>query len=108
MSQFPKAVFQFGGQEVYEGDNYTSRVVHSEDELNAATEAGWHVHPYEAKAAALAEHEDKADTDDAKDDDTKPPTRDELEQKAKELGIDFDGRTSDKKLSDKIAAALAA
>lgn len=35
-----------------------------------------------------------------------PPTRAELEAKARELGIKFDGRTSEKKLGDQIAAKL--
>jgi hypothetical protein len=35
-----------------------------------------------------------------------PPTRDELEAKATELGIKFDKRTTDKRLLDKIAEAL--
>lgn len=36
-----------------------------------------------------------------------PPTRDELEEKARDLGIKFDGRTSDKKLAAAIADAEA-
>jgi ribosomal protein L32E len=35
-----------------------------------------------------------------------PPTREEMSAKARELGIKFDGRTSDKKLSLLIATAL--
>jgi ribosomal protein L32E len=35
-----------------------------------------------------------------------PPTRDEMAIKARELGIKFDGRTSDKKLSSLIETAL--
>ena len=35
-----------------------------------------------------------------------PPTREELEAKATELGIKFDGRTTDKRLLDKITEAL--
>jgi ribosomal protein L32E len=35
-----------------------------------------------------------------------PPTREEMSIKARELGIKFDGRTSDKKLSSLIATAL--
>lgn len=35
-----------------------------------------------------------------------PPTREELEAKATELGIKFDKRTTDKRLLDKIAEAL--
>ena len=34
-------------------------------------------------------------------------TREEMEAKASELGIKFDGRTTDAKLMDKIATALA-
>lgn len=34
------------------------------------------------------------------------PTREELAQKATELGIEFDGRTSDKKLAQRIEEAL--
>lgn len=37
-----------------------------------------------------------------------PVTRPELEQKARELGIKFDGRTTDKSLTDKIERALKA
>jgi hypothetical protein len=39
-------------------------------------------------------------------DDNAPPTRPELETKAKELGISFDGRTTDRKLGERIAEAL--
>lgn len=39
-------------------------------------------------------------------DDNAPPTRTELETKAKELGISFDGRTTDRKLGERIADAL--
>lgn len=38
--------------------------------------------------------------------DSAPPTRAELEQKANELGIKFDGRTTDKKLGEMIQTAL--
>ena len=38
--------------------------------------------------------------------DDAPPTRKEMEAKANELGIKFDGRTSDKKLSSLIETAL--
>lgn len=39
--------------------------------------------------------------------DEAPPTRAELETKARELGLQFDGRTTDKRLAERIAAALA-
>lgn len=41
------------------------------------------------------------------EEDNKPPTREELEAKAKELGITFDGRTTDKSLTEKIEHVLA-
>ena len=39
-------------------------------------------------------------------DESAPPTREELEEKANELGIKFDGRTTDRKLLEKIEEAL--
>lgn len=52
--------------------------------------------------------DDAATSDDGAGDavESAPPTRDELERKATELGIKFDGRTSDKKLSAAIEAKL--
>jgi hypothetical protein len=41
-------------------------------------------------------------------DENAPPTRSELEQKAAELGLKFDGRTSDNKLGQKIQEFLGA
>lgn len=53
--------------------------------------------------AKPAEEEDLAN---GGDDDNSPPTREELEAKAKELGINFDGRTTDKSLAEKIEHVL--
>lgn len=39
-------------------------------------------------------------------DEQNPPTREEIEQKANELGIKFDGRTTDRKLLEKINEVL--
>ncbi len=39
-------------------------------------------------------------------DENAPATRAELEKKASELGLKFDGRTTDKRLGEKIEAAL--
>lgn len=41
-----------------------------------------------------------------KQDDNMPPTREEMAVKATELGIKFDGRTSDAKLLERINEAL--
>ena len=56
----------------------------------------------EAQAAVQA----AAPVEAAVPDENAPPTREELETKATELGIPFNGRTSDKKLSGLIATAL--
>lgn len=72
--------------------------------------AGWCLSPIEA--AAYQPSSDVADivktVEDAVAEQFAPPTRSELEAKALELGIRFDGRTSDKKLGALIAASLEA
>ncbi len=59
----------------------------------------------EAAAQAAAQVVEVVDT--APEDDA-APTREELEAKAKELGIRFDGRTGDKKLGQLIQDRLSA
>lgn len=74
-----------------------------DEDVEAILADGWHTDPNAAAAAGKAPEHVKADAPE----DVAPPTREELEAKAKELGIEFDGRNSDKKLAAKIAAALA-
>ncbi|NVO06790.1 MAG: hypothetical protein HXX19_13055 [Rhodoferax sp.] len=96
-----------------------------EDDIAAAQADGWYLTTPEAKdayqaaqdAEAAAAAAAKQAAEDAKEaeaeaqalaalaDANKPPTRDELEQMATSLGLPFTARTSDKKLSDLIAAA---
>ena len=59
---------------------------------------GWYLTTCEAKAAAEKPAEPIE----------KPLTREEIEAKASELGIQFDGRTTDRKLSALIAEKLGA
>lgn len=77
---------------------YKSASIHlgvkSAEEFGAAIKAGW----FASVPDALAP-KDEAD-------DTKAPTREELEVKATELGIKFDGRTTDAKLGKLIEEAL--
>ena len=61
----------------------------------------------QAEAAAQAQAQAVEVVDTPPDDDA-PPTREELEAKAKELGIRFDGRTGDKKLGQLIQDRLSA
>jgi hypothetical protein len=61
----------------------------------------------QAEAAAQAEAQAVEVVDTAPEDDA-APTREELEAKATELGIRFDGRTKDKKLGQLIQDRLSA
>jgi hypothetical protein len=61
---------------------------------------GWFPSYEEAKAGKLAVEEPV--------DETSPPSREEMEIWAKELGISFNARTSDTRLSERIKAALEA
>jgi hypothetical protein len=61
----------------------------------------------QAEAAAQAEAQAMEVVETAPEDDA-APTREELEAKAKELGIRFDGRTGDKKLGQLIQDRLSA
>ena len=60
------------------------------------------------QAAAAAQAEAQAVEVVTIPDENAPPTRAELEAKAKELGIRFDGRTGDKKLGQLIQDRLSA
>jgi hypothetical protein len=60
----------------------------------------------QAESQAEAQAKVAAPVESAVPDDGAPVTRAELEAKATELGIPFNGRTSDKKLSGLIATAL--
>ena len=72
---------------------------------------GWHLTPSEAHNANVPQPKTAPNTEPLYYDEVPinaPPTRSELEAKATELGIRFDGRTSDKKLGALITASLEA
>lgn len=60
-----------------------------------------------AQPAEAVQPETEAAQPETVPDDNAAPTRSELEAKAKQLGIKFDGRTGDKKLGQLIEAKLA-
>lgn len=94
MREFPKMLYRAGTGAAVDGVECAALVVQSEAEQAQALADGW--------GFSLAEPE-PVKTDPADD---APPTRAELEAKATELGVKFDGRWGDKRLSDAIAAAL--
>lgn len=101
--EYPKAMFKYPGAELIDGMGFDSRVVDSREQQREAEAEGWHETTDEAFAAS--EMAASAARADAADDE--PPTREELEAKATELGIDFRSNISDKTLAERIAAKLA-
>lgn len=116
MDQFPQMFYKAGGPEQIHGGAFSTLVVHDAEEHAAALKAGWHESTPDAVAARQAEQERAAreaaekladQPKAAAGDDTAPPTREELEQKATELGITFAANIGDKKLAERIAEKLA-
>jgi hypothetical protein len=97
--EFPALVYRCPGTNQRPGGTYSYRQIADDDELTAALADGWFSTLPEAVIGVSAVTAQEV-SDDA------PPTREELEAKATELQIKFDGRTSDKALRDRIAAAL--
>lgn len=98
----PTIVYKPSGSYQRLGGTFDYKGVNTQEELDAAIEAGWHADYAEMlnpKPTASHEPEPEPANDAA-------PTRAELEQKASELSLKFDGRTSDKKLGELISEAL--
>ncbi len=98
--EFPRLLYRVGTAWTLESGTYDLATAKDAEHMAELQADGWHPDQYAAKAAAEAAPAEDPD-DDA------PPTRDELEAKARELGIKFDGRTGDKKLAALIADKLA-
>ena len=84
-----------------ESSKYPALLVHNETEHRAARAVGWR----DSIPEAIADAESELDTA-VEMDDLSPPTREEMESKARELGISFNKRTSDDKLLWRIEQAL--
>ena len=95
---FPRSLFKSPGDQWVGGGSFAIEHVEDLAQYKAAKAAGWLDSVTEALDAwrngAVA-----AVADDA------PPTRAEMEQQAKSLGIKFDGRTTDAALLRKISEA---
>ena len=96
MDEFPKMLYRSPGSLALAGGTFSTLIVQGQDEQDDAVAEGWHVSSPKAKAAFDAPPSDA---------ETAPPTRAELEQKAAELGLKFDGRTGDKKLAAMVSEA---
>lgn len=96
---FPTLVYQCPGIHQCAGGTYGYRQVKNPKELADAFDAGWFATLPEAIDGKHAQAESLAPDESA-------PTREELERKAGELGIKFDGRTGDKRLTALIEEQL--
>ena len=108
MPDFPTIVYRTPGlHRAGGGATYDFKGVDDADALDVALKAGWRLTLPEAISAIAAKAVIK-EVIEAQEaiDDVSPATRDELEQKAKELGIGFNARTSDTVLAQRIAGAI--
>lgn len=94
---FPTIVYRAPGTHFASAGTYDYRGVETPDQLEASIAEGWFL----TLPEAIAGKSDEPDQDD-----NAAPTREELEAKATELGIKFDGRTTDKSLAEKIEFVL--
>jgi hypothetical protein len=94
--EFPALVYRCPGAHFGpNGTTYDSFGVNNNEQLQSAISNGWYKSLMEAASLCIPDEVIDA-----------PPTREELEQKATELEIKFDGRTNDKKLLEKIEEAM--
>lgn len=98
MSDFPRMIYQAGSQEEMHGDRYDYMIVGDQDALDVMMANGWYMTTTEAREAS-----NKAVMPSAADSEL---VRDELESRASELGIKFDGRTTSRKLNTLIIEKL--
>lgn len=98
--KYSNIVYRCPGPHQRPGGTYAFRGVSSEAELAQALIEGW----FETMPEAINGHVSLKELPPSE----LPPTRDELEQKAKELGIKFDKKTSDETLTKKISDAVGA
>ena len=108
MTDFPTIMYRVPGPfKKPRGGTYGTRGAADQEAFDELTAKGWFPSYEEAlggkKAAKIIE---VAEAFEDAIDEVSDPTRDELESKAKELGVPFNARTSNKKLLERIATAI--
>jgi len=96
-------VYKVPGKHVRPYGTYDFAGVNNAEELEAKLKEGW----FSSLQEAIDSKETAPVAEAKESDDIAPPTRQELEEKATELGIKFDGRFSDKKIAQLIDETLA-
>ena len=95
-------VYKVPGKHVRPHGTYDFAGVKNAEELQSKLKDGW----FCSLPEAIDSKQTAPVVETVKADDIAPPTRQELEEKATELGIKFDGRFSDKKISQLIEETL--
>lgn len=108
MTDFPTIMYKTSGpHRKPRGGTYAYTGAADQAEFDALIAKGWFASYEDAvagkKAAAIIQ---SAEAFEDVIDEVSGPTRDELETKAKQLGVSFNARTSDKKLAERIAEKL--
>lgn len=103
MTDFPTIVYRTPGpHKKPRGKTYAYRGAADKAAFDALIAKGWSASYEEAVSKLDKKPKAKA----VEIDEVSGPTREEMEIKAKELGVSFNARTSDITLSDRITAAL--
>ena len=107
MTDFPETVYRVPGlHRGFRGNTFDYAPVNSADELKAMQDKGWHLSIWDAiDASKVKPVIDEVAEAKAALDDIDGELREALEREAKELGVSFNSRTSDKVLAERIAAA---
>lgn len=108
MTDFPTIMYRVPGpHKKPRGGTYKTTGAADKAEFDELLKKGWFPSYEEAAAGKIAgKIIEAAEAFEDAVDEVSAPTRDELETKAKELGVSFNARTSDKKLAERIAEAL--
>lgn len=103
MTDFPTIVYRTPGPyKKPRGKTYAYRSAADQEAFDALIAKGWSA-SYEDAVSKL---DKKPKAKAVEIDEVSSPSREELEVKAKELGVSFNARTSDITLSDRITEAL--
>ena len=108
MSDFPTILYRTPGpHKKPRGKTYAFISAADKESFDALIAKGWSASYEDALIAAQPlKPKAKAAEKSAEIDEVSAPTREELEAKAKELGVSFNTRTSDITLADRITSAL--
>lgn len=117
--EYPALVYRCPGAHFGpDGTTYDSIGVNDDEQLRAALAEGWaeslvkaisiYLNPvkFDESLGNVVSDVSAEEGKEISGEDDEPPNREELEQKANELGIKFDGRTTDRKLLEKIEEVM--